>query len=750
MTNVFISHSSEDHEFIERELLPLLKQHGLTPWYSRESINASKVWHNVIGEALKECEYFLLVMTQRSVDSKWVKHELGWWIRKHEDKNIVPVLLEYCDPDDFHIFVGGIEYVDARAGFPEKERHKLLRVWGNEPRPPVTPGPAERRRPESAKQRYRVAQQHAKPPQEPASQENVLAPGRPTQAVGTQVDPTFPERIGKHAGKLGDSATPVMRWRTSGERFGRGPILGIDLGESVSRAAVLLQGEERPTVITLEEGLRSHALPSVFGWTEEGPQVGMAAEKLLEAPEHRGVVIQGVRTRLRYPDQRYVAGDKCFTPSEVSSFFLQKLREAAEDQLGLERHELTEAVITVPSHFGQIERVATRMAGEHAGFTKVQLLDEPVAASVGMRLHERMRGENLVLLVDLGGGSLTVTLMKVGQGVADGGCLELGRDGHAALGAWNWDKEIAKLVVLSRDEQRGPDFRRDPDFFDRDNIQLYRACEEARMDFASQEHPRTEVLVSYTDRQLGETVNVPITRDQYEKSTEYLADGCALICDRLLRGIHEDDLQRAPRRGLFFPRHPKRIGWHNIDQVLLIGEGSGIRAVRRKLGELWGKKPILVDEPELQTVYGAAMAAASIRDGVGKELYDVPLRSRCSYGYYAESPSGEREFVPVIRKNTRVPAANSVAFPVTGRGSKIRIELVMEHVEFPLRGGGRLITNHLAIGSLELAVPPEHENHEKHLVQLLVEYSSHLDIEFSARIASGDSSREFVKLRYEE
>jgi hypothetical protein len=121
---VFISHSSQDMECVENELISFLKKNGLEPWYSNDDIRTADHWERQILAALKRSEWFLIVLSPSAAVSEWVKDELHWAIT-HKNKRIIPVLIEKCDLHDFHIRLSRIEFVDYYAD-PEKARRRTL------------------------------------------------------------------------------------------------------------------------------------------------------------------------------------------------------------------------------------------------------------------------------------------------------------------------------------------------------------------------------------------------------------------------------------------------------------------------------------------------------------------------------------------------------------------------------------------------------------------------------------------------
>lgn len=507
------------------------------------------------------------------------------------------------------------------------------------------------------------------------------------------------------------------------------PVLGIDLGTSTSLACVM-HDDERLEVITPDPHYPSDLLPSVFCWTDEGARVGKAAEELLAFQKHCDSVVRCVKREMKNPSRTFMSGGVRYSPVQISGFLLKRLREAAEDQLGLSRGAITRAVITVPAHFGQIERKATRQAGEEeAGFDEVHLLDEPIAAAIGMRLKARLAGDKLVLVFDLGGGTLDVTLLKVGNRW-NGGFFELGRDGHDELGGVNWDKVIAQDVVFQHDRTRGDGFRRDADFFNLNNIRLYEPCEEAKKDFSSNHEDLDQVLVSYWDKQLGKLEDSSITRQRYHEQTAYLAEACASICDRLLQSIHVEDLASV-RKGMFSgllgKGNVEPIGWADIDEIFMVGGGSKVRAVRDKLEQHWGRQPTLNAKPQHQVVFGAAIVAANLGKG-GDAMQQMLLRSPHTYGYYAPR-DGQKRFFPIIHKNARVPREEKVVCGVGGAGSVFQIEIVEERIDLQLLSG-KMLTKYDVVEELQAKVPPRQVGSREETATLRLDYRNDREITF--------------------
>jgi hypothetical protein len=128
MPLVFISHSTLDAEFVEKEIITTLRGHGVDVWYSKYSIETAAEWERRIRHGLSICDWFLVVLSPRAVASDWVRSEVHWALEKRKDK-VIPVIYEECDPTDLHLKLGMIQRIDFREG-REVARRKLLAVWG--------------------------------------------------------------------------------------------------------------------------------------------------------------------------------------------------------------------------------------------------------------------------------------------------------------------------------------------------------------------------------------------------------------------------------------------------------------------------------------------------------------------------------------------------------------------------------------------------------------------------------------------
>jgi len=527
------------------------------------------------------------------------------------------------------------------------------------------------------------------------------------------------------------------------------PILGIDLGTTTSLACVLgdhpRDGQNYPTMIQTDNVLKTEIMPSLFCLTEDGPLVGNEARELLRNERYRDYVVSNVK--------RSMGADAAFTfesitgrlvtPTYISGIYLKTLREAAEKQLALGSGAITKAVVTVPANFGHVERGHTvKAAEEYGGFSEVHLLDEPIAAAIGLNLH-RQRKRQLVLVLDLGGGTLDVTLLLIGKGVGKHGFREMGRGGCAELGGVNWDEEIARFVVKTCDKTRGPDFRRDINFFDYTNVDLYEPCEMAKHNLCRDQSLR-KVNITYRDKQLGEVVDCGMTRNEFRVYTIHWAKLCAAICNWLLMDIHSEDREyiRRYKRGWLqlFSRKTTPLSWREIDRVFLVGGASKIPAVKEHIAEYWGQEPTVPDRPQHQVAYGAATCAASLESGDGL-MSDMQLRSPHTTGYYGMATSdGESEFHPIIRRNKLIPTTARITCPIDASNAKgtnpnkpFRVNIVEEQFEYiPFTNKRR--KKRQIVERLEIRDLPTVRQAQKDFAEFIVDYPSERELSFKATV----------------
>ncbi|RQD92238.1 molecular chaperone DnaK, partial [Methanosalsum natronophilum] len=227
-----------------------------------------------------------------------------------------------------------------------------------------------------------------------------------------------------------------------------GKILGIDLGTTNSCMAIIEGG--KPSVIPNAEGGRT--TPSVVGFSKKGEKlVGQVAKRQLVANPNN--TVYSIKRHIGKADYSVKLQDKEYTPQEISSMILRKMKEDAESYIG---ETINEAVITVPAYFDDSQRQATKDAGKIAGFEVKRIINEPTAASLAYGL-EKSEGDQKILVYDLGGGTFDVSLLELGDGVFE----VLSTSGDTSLGGDDFDQRIVDYVIAEFNKQEGIDLSKD-------------------------------------------------------------------------------------------------------------------------------------------------------------------------------------------------------------------------------------------------------------------------------------------------
>src|SRR5487761_51170 len=228
-------------------------------------------------------------------------------------------------------------------------------------------------------------------------------------------------------------------------------IIGIDLGTSNSAAAVMMGG--RPTVIPSAEGtsVGGKAFPSYVAFTKDGQLVvgEPARRQAISNPEGTVTAFK----RKMGTDYKYRLQGKEYTPQQLSAFLLQKIKRDAEAFLG---DKVEKAVITVPAYFNDNQRQATKDAGQIAGLDVVRIINEPTAAALAFGL-DKLKQDMKIMVFDLGGGTLDVTIMEMGGGVFE----VMSTSGDTQLGGTDMDKVMIDYVVDSFRKTSGIDISKD-------------------------------------------------------------------------------------------------------------------------------------------------------------------------------------------------------------------------------------------------------------------------------------------------
>jgi molecular chaperone DnaK len=418
-------------------------------------------------------------------------------------------------------------------------------------------------------------------------------------------------------------------------------IIGIDLGTTNSEVAVV---RERIPVVLAEDG--DPILPSVVGLAADGRLlVGQAAKnQYVLAPER---TVRSIKRRMG-EDATVSLGEQSYRPQEISAMILRTLRDRAARLLG---RPVAKAVITVPAYFNDAQRQATREAGELAGLEVVRILNEPTAAA----LAYNPGGSDLrrVLVYDLGGGTFDVSVVA-----AEGGVVEvLASHGDTKLGGDDFDDLLLTLVCDRFEDEHGVDLRANRVA----RARLLRTVEAAKR--ALSDHPFARVEEEFIADKNGLALHLTqdISREEYENLIRPLIDRTMDCVQRAL-----DDAALTGRA---------------IDQVVLVGGSTRTPLIAHLLEDRLGQPAHKEVNPDLIVAMGAALQGAIIAgDDVGSVLVDVTPHS---LGIKCLDDAGGgfgipflHRFVPIIERNTPLPASRSEVFrTVEDRQTTVEIDV---------------------------------------------------------------------------
>ena len=392
-------------------------------------------------------------------------------------------------------------------------------------------------------------------------------------------------------------------------------IIGIDLGTTRSAVAKIEDGE--PKILENSEGER--VTPSIVAFDDDERLVGKPAKNQMLTNEEN--TVKSIKRHMGEDYTVELEGED-YTPQEISSMILQKLKQDAEDKIG---EEVTKAVITVPAHFDDTQRQATKDAGEIAGLEVERILNEPTAASLAYGLDDDSDKE--VLVYDFGGGTFDVTVLEMGDGIYEVQSTE----GDNDLGGDDFDQKIVDWVLEKFEEENGIELEND------EALQRIREkAEEAKKELSSKK--KTKITIPFIHQEDGETFNIDyeLTRSKFESLAEELIQRTTEPVETAMddAGLNSSDL----------------------DEVILVGGTTRIPAVREHVQAITGLEPDQSVSPDEAVALGAAIQAGSISG----EMDDILLLDVAPLSLGVEVKGGLTE--TLIEKNTTVPAEESKTF----------------------------------------------------------------------------------------
>ncbi|MCX8158519.1 MAG: molecular chaperone DnaK [Candidatus Diapherotrites archaeon] len=422
-----------------------------------------------------------------------------------------------------------------------------------------------------------------------------------------------------------------------------GKIIGIDLGTSNSAAAVMEAG--KPKMIPAAEGVSMYgkAFPSYVAFDKDGNVIiGEPAKRQASTnPERTFTAFK----RKMGSDYKYKVGNKEFTPQQLSAFILQKIKRDAEEYLG---EKVEKAVITCPAYFDDNQRQATKDAGKIAGLEVVRIINEPTAACLAYGLDKQEK-EQKILVFDLGGGTLDVTIMEFGQGVFE----VKSTSGDTQLGGTDMDNAIIDYIVKEFKKKEGVDLTKDKMAMQR----LREAAEKAKIELSSV--LETEINLPYitVDSTGPKHLVMKITRAKLEEIVDPIIKRC------------EKPIQQALADANLTPA--------DIDKVILVGGPTRMPVVQRFLERILGTKVERGVDPMECVAQGAAIQGAILAG----EIKDILLLDVTPLTLSIETLGGIA--TPLIQRNTTIPTRKSQIFS-TAADNQTAVEIHVVQGERPL------------------------------------------------------------------
>lgn len=465
-----------------------------------------------------------------------------------------------------------------------------------------------------------------------------------------------------------------------------GHIIGIDLGTTYSCVAYL-EGNE-PRIIPNLDGLST--TPSVVSFTTSGERLigNLAMRQAITNPENTIIAIKRLmgkkfnseevndtKNRILYRLAESPNGDavveldsRLISPQEISAMILKYLKECAESYLG---DKVNETVITVPAHFDDHQRQATKDAAKIVGLEVIRIINEPTSASLTYGFNTKKNAT--IAVFDIGGGTFDITLMEINDGIFQ----VLATNGNTYLGGEDFDHRILDWLIDEFKKENNIDLSQDKLALQR----IKEAAEKAKRELSFILESEIHLPFICSEKSGSKHIRKNLTRKKLEELTKDLVDKALPFIEQAL--------------------NDSKLGCENIDEVILVGGQTRMPLIRKTIAEFFGKEPLEHINPDEIVAMGAAIQSGILK-GKMKDLILLLDVTPLSLGIETENDI----FTKIIEKNTTIPCKKSRSFTTVEHDQRrVRVKVLQGESEKSSKNKPLAVFDLVGIESASAGVP---------------------------------------------